>query len=822
MKTKHTLTIAAILVALAASMLTVGSLPSRASHVPPLVREKNMSEFTSETGTDHIDRHEKETSVAVDPNNPNRLMAAANMAISSGLNVHEWYASSDGGRTFTRGQIPIDADLIIDCEPDPDHPNDCVPNDQMEYSDPWLAYGSDGTVYHSAIAHGDGSHGASVVVQTSSDQGQTWTDASAGVAFEGTTTPYAFADKESMAVDLVHDDNVYLTWNPRQTLQDANGNAGKQIVFTRDLGGQANELHFSDPVVISNFPANFDTDFDPPHNECRSHGPNVIVDASGTIWVAWARLCDSDANGAPAAIWVAKSTDEGQSFTPPVKAADLFNVGGLNDPVPGITGAFRSHADPTIASDPDTGRLFVAYATNAGGDDDPDVELVTSADGASWSAPIRINQDTCTSTQVQPSVAVRDGWLVVNFYSTADAADQVDDHVAYATASASPSFTEIRLSAAGTPQPTGFLGDYTAVAFGTDGVAHAVWTDQRVDDNADAYSARIDFSPPAALNVSSGPAKPFGESATFTATVTGAHGEAEQFVPVMFDVDTSGAASPSSGEGKTGAAGKKSFTYTNAHAGTDMLRVWADFDEDGYKDWGETFNLEVTWLKHPTTTTYTGPTLIADALSVQLTAVLTDAGSPLSSRLITFTLGSGLGSQTCSSSTNLTGVARCDIAPVQQPLGPGTVNAAFAGDPDYEASSTSAATIVFAYTTGGNFVIGDLDASAPGTVTFWGSNWANANHISRGSVPSRFEGFANNPAGQTSCGGVWSTSGGNSPPPPLSVPAYTVMLVTNSVTKSGNTISGTKPGLVIVRTDAGYLPSPGHGGTGHVVAVLCQ
>lgn len=137
----------------------------------------------------------------------------ATPAISVGLNVHEWYASSDGGRTFTRGPIPIDADLTIDCDGDPD---DCVPNDQLEYSDPWVAYGSDGTVYHSAIAHGDSAHGASVVVQTSSDQGQTSADASAGVAFEGTTTPFAFADKESMAVDPVHSDNVYLTWNPRQ------------------------------------------------------------------------------------------------------------------------------------------------------------------------------------------------------------------------------------------------------------------------------------------------------------------------------------------------------------------------------------------------------------------------------------------------------------------------------------------------------------------------------------------------------------------------------------------------------------------------------
>jgi hypothetical protein len=176
MKTKHTLTIVTALVALAALSL-VGLLPVEASHVPPLVHEKNMSEFNM--GMDHITTNEKETSVAVDPNNPNRLMAAANEAISGGRNVHEWYASSDGGRTFTRGQVPIGTNLTIEG----------VSNAEIEYSDPWLAYGSDGAVYHSAIAHADAARGASVVVQASTDQGATWTDPADGIAAPGTTMP---------------------------------------------------------------------------------------------------------------------------------------------------------------------------------------------------------------------------------------------------------------------------------------------------------------------------------------------------------------------------------------------------------------------------------------------------------------------------------------------------------------------------------------------------------------------------------------------------------------------------------------------------------
>jgi hypothetical protein len=47
------------------------------------------------------------------------------------------------------------------------------------------------------------------------------------------------------------------------------------------------------------------------------------------------------------------------------------------------------------------------------------------------------------------------------------------------------------------------------------------------------------------------------------------------------------------------------------------------------------------------------------------------------------------------------------------------------------------------------------------------------------------------------------------------------VLVTDSVTKSGSTISGHWGAIVVVKTDAGYAPSPGHPGTGTIVATFC-
>jgi len=47
------------------------------------------------------------------------------------------------------------------------------------------------------------------------------------------------------------------------------------------------------------------------------------------------------------------------------------------------------------------------------------------------------------------------------------------------------------------------------------------------------------------------------------------------------------------------------------------------------------------------------------------------------------------------------------------------------------------------------------------------------------------------------------------------------VIVTTSVGKAGSTISGNTAAMVIVKTDSGYAPDPGHPGTGTVVAAIC-
>ncbi len=196
---------------------------------------------------------------------------------------------------------------------------------------------------------------------------------------------------------------------------------------------------------------------------------------------------------------------------------------------------------------------------------------------------------------------------------------------------------------------------------------------------------------------------------------------------------------------------------------------------------------------------------------------------PIAGRTVDFTLGA----QACSGVTDVLGSASCDIL-VASPLGESIpITATFTGDAFYLPSSDDATAFVFAFPSRGAFVLGNLSAAGGGTLTWWGSKWATVNSLTGGPAPSAFKGFAGTVSLPTStppaaCGGPWSTSGGNSPPPTDTVPSYMGVLVSSGVSKSGNTISGNTVSIVVVKVNPGYNSNPGSPGTGTIVATYCN
>ena len=122
---------------------------------------------------------------------------------------------------------------------------------------------------------------------------------------------------------------------------------------------------------------------------------------------------------------------------------------------------------------------------------------------------------------------------------------------------------------------------------------------------------------------------------------------------------------------------------------------------------------------------------------------------------------------------------------------------------------------------GGSFVISNQGAVLGSSVTFWGAQWAKDNSLSGGSAPASFKGFADKPT-RPSCGAGWSAEPGNSTPPPNGpLPARMAVIATGSAGKSGSTIAGNTVHIVIVQSNPGYAPNPGHAGTGMVVTIVC-
>lgn len=269
----------------------------------------------------------------------------------------------------------------------------------------------------------------------------------------------------------------------------------------------------------------------------------------------------------------------------------------------------------------------------------------------------------------------------------------------------------------------------------------------------------------------------------------------------------------------TDASGAASCSITPTQAaGTYSIIASFAGDED-YEPSSDTKSFVIT--REETTTTYTGPLVILQGKSVTLTGrLLEDGVTPIEGRSLTLKLGS----QSCVGVTNASGDASCTLV-VAVALGPQALGAEFAGDAFYLPSSDAGKqAIVFAFPTRGAFVLGNQTVSSASTrLTWWSDSWSAANNVSGGGANFSFKGFAGAlSSSPPACGGTWTTSPGNSPPPVGSVPSYMGVLVTSSITKSGSTFSGNTVKIIVVLTQGGYEPNPGHPGTGTIVATYCE
>jgi hypothetical protein len=136
----------------------------------------------------------------------------------------------------------------------------------------------------------------------------------------------------------------------------------------------------------------------------------VTVGPDHNVYVFW-----FDGTSTPQQIEMRRSTDQGQTFDPPVTVTTLQTTGASGDL--GL-GGFRTNAFPQAVVNPVTNQLYVVYDDKGQNGDRADVYFQESDDGgATWGKPIRVVDDTTGADQWQPALAVTsDGTKVGVFW----------------------------------------------------------------------------------------------------------------------------------------------------------------------------------------------------------------------------------------------------------------------------------------------------------------------------------------------------------------------------------------------------------------------
>ncbi len=357
----------------------------------------------------------------------------------------------------------------------------------------------------------------------SADGGQTWTDPGvlpgsddAGdpvLARDNTTgrTYFSCLSFVGVGINIFRSDNDGVTWLP--AVNGAPGSAGFQdkewiAVDNFPGAGNGNVYHITRDFGAGNGiyfyrSTNQGSTWGPPAGTLIAsgaasnvQGAYVVVGSDHAVHTFW-----YDSNFVPAQIRTRKSSDQGLTFGAPVTVTTLASTatnGNLS-----LVAGFRSNSFPQVVVNPVSGNIYVAYndpAAAAGGDRG-NIFLRQSTDGgASWSAPMLINDDGSARAQYFPALAVRpDGTgMAVCWYDNRNHAADMNMERWGATASISGSTItfgpNFRISAQFPPvfgvDPVVnfvYMGDYDQMA--ADNTAYyTTWGDNR--DNSLAVPSR--------------------------------------------------------------------------------------------------------------------------------------------------------------------------------------------------------------------------------------------------------------------------------------------------------------------------------------------
>jgi len=414
---------------------------------------------------------EVEPHLAIDPANPNHLVAAwqQDRLSDGGARGLATAVSIDGGTTWSR--------------PQPSPFSQCAGGSFARVSDPWVAV-SGSAVLQIGIAFTGAALTAgarsAVLVSRSGDGGSTWGPALPLVDDDGSRF---FHDKESLTIDSTDPRYVYAVWDRLDT-----SDSGPTLLARSTDGG----VTWSPAATI----------YDP--GLARQTIGNVAVTTpDGVVHVFFTELGPSASNPAATegSLAVIRSTDKGATWSAPTRIAQLLAVGTR---VPSQTSVTVRAGEVlgAYAANPADGTLYAAWQDSrfTGGAHDAIVMARSTDGGSTWSAPVRVSADAAVPAFTPTLAVLQSGLVGVTYYDFRQAATATfrPTDLWLAVSRDGAAWRETRLAGnfdlLDAPNASGlFLGDYHGLS-GTGSTFVALYARTNTGDTAnrtDVFADRV-------------------------------------------------------------------------------------------------------------------------------------------------------------------------------------------------------------------------------------------------------------------------------------------------------------------------------------------